>query len=263
MTLLTASDFSADLVFVNGSVITCDEARPRASGLAVREDRIAWVGDGPLPADLMGPRTRVVDLRGRALIPGFNDSHNHMLRAGLALRNVRLGDCKALANLLGKIEARASMIPTGQWVVPSGGWHEASLAEKRLPSRGELDAAVPNHPVYIPRGGHTAVANSLALTLAGVDEKTPDPPGGAFIKDPGTGRLTGQLFETPAMLRLERLLPNPTVEDIEHGILADRNQSRRLAAMDVAIAAHSLHLYKLGQNMVKHWGPRRATAAYP
>jgi predicted amidohydrolase YtcJ len=431
--MLTVSDFSADVVFVNGTVITCDEARPRASSLAVREDRIAWVGEGLPPPGLSGPRTRVVDLHGRALIPGFNDSHNHMLRAGLALRDVQLGDCKMLADVLGRIEARAKSIPAGDWIVASGGWHEASLSEKRLPTREELDAVAPNHPVYIQRGGHTAVANSLALKLAGVDERTPDPRGGAFIKDPDTGRLTGQLFETPAMLFLERLLPKPTFEDkvqalrvvqalynragitslrdpglvkfpgldgedfapyhhlwwnrqltvrvnlmfgvapttdpdraiaaleqqalrsgfgdawmrlgglklmadggietawlrepyasnpssrgvqihtrdfllkvlratrslgweagvhcvgdaavelicevyeaihremplhgqrwaIEHGILARRGESQRLAAMDVIIAAHSLHLYKLGQNMVKHWGPGRATTAYP
>jgi hypothetical protein len=433
MTNLSVGDFSADLVFVNGTVITCDEARPKASTVAVREDRIAWVGDGPAAAGLAGPRTRTIDLRGRSLIPGFNDSHNHMLRAGLALRNVQLGICRTLADVLGRIEARADSLPAGEWVVASGGWHEASLTEKRLPTRQELDAAAPNHPVYIPRGGHTAVANSLALKLAGVDERTPDPPGGQFIKDRDTGCLTGQLFETPAMLFLERLLPKPTFQDkvqalraaqdlhnragitslrdpglvkfpgldaedfapylhlwqnreltvrvtamfgvapttdpdqaiaaleqqalrsgfgdawlrlgglklmadggvetawlrepyasdpssrgvqihsrdfllkllqaarrpgwevgvhcvgdaaldlvcaiyeavhrdmpltgkrwaIEHGILADSEQSQRLAAMDVIIAGHCLHLFKLGQNMVKHWGPRRAASAYP
>ncbi len=210
--MISVAELAADLLVTGGVIHTVSDLGT-ASAVAVKDGRIVWVGPSAMASDLAGPRTRVVDVRGRALVPGFVDSHNHMLKAGLDLGKVQLGEVTTLDELLTAVAARARALPDGEWVVASASWHEAGLAEKRLPTREELDAAAPRHPVYIPRGGHTAVVNSRALALAGVDEGAQDPPGGAFIRDPRARRLTGQLFETPAMSLVARLIPPPSFDD--------------------------------------------------
>lgn len=210
--MVAVTDLAPELLLTGGVIHTVSE-RGSVSALAVKDGRIAWVGAAEAAAALAGPRTQVVDLGGRSVVPGFVDSHNHMLKAGLDLAKVQLGAATTLDEVLAAVAERAKALPEGAWVLASASWHEANLVEQRLPTREELDAAAPRHPVYIPRGGHTAVVNSRALALAGLDEGAEDPPGGALIRDPRTGRLTGQLFETPAMSLVSRLIPPPSFEE--------------------------------------------------
>lgn len=211
--MIQIEELQPDLLVTGGTVITCSDRLPTATAVAVKRDRVLWVGPEERAQELAGPRTRRLMLNDHTLVPGFVDSHNHMLKAGLDLRKVQLGGLKTVAEVLQTIEGRARSLPDGEWIVAAASWHEAGLAEKRFPSRDELDAVGPKHPVYIPRGGHTAVVNSLALQLAGIDERAPDPPGGALLRDPDRGRLTGQLFETSAMNLVSRLIPAPTFQD--------------------------------------------------
>lgn len=211
-TMLAVAELAPDLLLTRGVIHTVSE-RGWVSALAVKDGRIAWVGAAEAAKPLAGPGTRVVDLGGRTVVPGFVDSHNHTLKAGLDLVKVQLGAATRLDEVLAAVAARAKDLPEGAWVLASASWHEANLAEKRLPTREELDAAAPRHPVYIPRGGHTAVVNSRALALAGLDDGAQDPPGGTLIRDPRTGRLTGQLFETPAMSLVSRRIPLPSFEE--------------------------------------------------
>lgn len=210
--MVAVAELAPDLLLTRGVIHTVS-GRGRASALAVKDGRVLWVGASEAAAGLVGPATRAVDLRGLTVVPGFVDSHNHMLKAGLDLGKVQLGSATRLDEVLAAVAERARTLPDGAWILASAAWHEANLAERRLPTREELDAAAPRHPVYIPRGGHTAVVNSRALALAGLDEGATDPPGGALIRDARTGRLTGQLFETPAMSLVSRLIPPPTVEE--------------------------------------------------
>jgi hypothetical protein len=210
--MIAVAELAPELLLTGGVIHTVSE-RGTVSALAVKDGRIVWVGAAESAAAVAGPRTRTVDVRGLTVLPGFVDSHNHMLKTGLDLGKVQLGDVTTLDQLLAAVAARADALPDGEWVVASASWHEAGLAEKRLPTREELDAAAPRHPVYIPRGGHTAVTNSMGLALAGIDEGAKDPPGGAFIRDPRSRRLTGQLFETPAMNLVAALIPPPSFEE--------------------------------------------------
>jgi len=206
--MLAIAELAPDLSLTGGVIHTVSD-RGTVSALAVKGGRIVWVGPTEAAAALAGARTRVVNLRGLTILPGFVDSHNHMLKAGLDLNKAQLGAATTLDEVLAAISARAKALPDGEWVVASASWHEAALAEKRLPTCEELDAAAPRHPVYLPRGGHTAVVNARALALAGISEGAKDPPGGAFFRDPRTGRLTGHLFEASAMSLVARLIPPP------------------------------------------------------
>ncbi len=198
-----------DAVFCNGTVLRLDERGEPASAFAVAGGRFAAIGDDRAMRALRGPGTLEVDLGGATVVPGFNDSHNHMLDTGLEMEKVQLGGVRSLAELLAAVGREAATTPAGQWVCCSSAWHESQLEERRLPNRWELDGAAPRHPVHLPRGGHTLVVNSLALAMAGIDRHT-NPTGGAVIKDPATGEPTGLLFEPSALGLVQRHLPPPS-----------------------------------------------------
>src|SRR5262249_23503203 len=137
-----------------------------------------------------------VDLRGRTLLPGFIDSHCHLSRYGLAQLGV---DCKArgvksIDDLQRELAIKAETLPRGAWI-RARGYDHTRLIEGRHPTRWDLDAVTPEHPVHLVRTcGHIGVANTLALRLAGLGDETPDPPGGHFERQ--DGRLTGLMFES-------------------------------------------------------------------
>ena len=199
-----------DVVLYNAHVVTMDPARPRARAVGLAEGRIQAVGDGQAVRALAGPRTEAIDLGGRTLLPGFIDSHAHLAQVGHELGKVDLSPCRSIEDVLRAITERARTTPSGDWIEVSGMWHETALGEKRLPTGRELDRAAPEHPVYLPRGSRFfAVANSLALRMAGIDARTPDPPGGQLGRAPETGELTGLLLQPPAFSLVRRLLPVP------------------------------------------------------
>ncbi|MDP6346489.1 MAG: amidohydrolase [Alphaproteobacteria bacterium] len=184
----------ADLILQGGRIFVGPDWG-FAEALAIADDRIIAVGADSDLEGLAGPDSRVVDLQGRAAVPGFNDAHQHMLSLGLSLLEVdlRADEVRALDELLRRIRQRAETIGPGQWVV-GGRYDHFQLDVGRHPTRQELDAAAPGNPVFIVRAcGHVAVANSLALRAAGIDETTPDPAGGQIIRR--DGRLTGELRE--------------------------------------------------------------------
>ncbi len=186
---------SADLLLVNGRLLTMAARRPRAGAIAVAGGRILALGDTDEIRDLAGPGATVVDLRGRTLLPGLIDSHCHLSKYGLLQYGF---DCKArqtrsIRDLQRGIAALAGTRPPGTWI-RARGYDQTRLAERRHPTRWDLDAAAPQHPVYLVRTcGHIGVASSRGLELAGVRDETPDPPGGHFER--ADGRLTGLMYE--------------------------------------------------------------------
>jgi predicted amidohydrolase YtcJ len=179
--------------------------------VAIKDGRFVAVGTVKNVMRFAERSSKRIDLQGKTVIPGLIDSHNHMLLTGLELNLVQLKDCKNIADVLAAIEKKVSTSPTGTWVQTSGGWHESQLNEQRLPNRWELDGISPNTPVLVVRGGHTAVANSYALRLAGIEEATQDPPGGRYVRD-SNGRLTGLMLDH-ARDRVVALLPVPTYRE--------------------------------------------------
>jgi predicted amidohydrolase YtcJ len=180
-----------------------------AEALAVRGDRIAAVGTRASVAALAGPDARRIDLGGRCAIPAFNDAHLHLLPLGLAMirANLRAEAAPTLDALLASLRRAAAEAAPGDWVL-GGGYDHAALDVARHPTRAELDAAIPDRPVFITRAcGHMGVANSAALALAGITEATPDPPGGVIGREGGI--LTG-LVQERAMRLVEQAIPEPS-----------------------------------------------------
>lgn len=196
-----------------------DPAFSVAAAVAVKDGKFVAVGTSEEIRALKSSGTQEFDLQGQTVLPGFNDTHNHMLLTGLDMDKVQLGQARTLSAVLDAVKRKAETSPEGEWIVCSSAWHESQLADGRLPNCWELDAVSPRHPVYLPRGGHTLVVNSLALKIAGIDKNTANPPGGDIKKDPTTGEPTGLLFEPPAMSRVLTHLPPPTLQQKEQAIV--------------------------------------------
>ena len=186
--------FAPDLILVNARVRTVDAHDTVASAVAIKTGRIVAVGLDDEVRPLAGPTTTVEDLGGATVIPGLIDAHNHLLATGIMLGQVRLYDCRSLGAVLERVAERVRRTPPGRWIVGRG-WDESLLAEGRHPTRHDLDAVAPEHPVVIHRVWNKLAANSLALRLAGITRDTPNPPAnvryaGSFERD-ALGEPTG------------------------------------------------------------------------
>ena len=207
------SPITADVLFLNGAVVTVDERRPRATAVAVAHGRVLAVGSDADLRDLRGPATQVVDLAGRALLPGFHDAHDHMIGFGMQLRMVRVDAASApdLDALVAALAQRAADTPPGGWV-KGAGYDDNTLTPARHPTRDDLDRASRDHPIYLRHtSGHMAVLNSAALEAVGIDAQTPDPEGGRIVRDAG-GRPTGLLLEKAMHLATAAFHPHPLDE---------------------------------------------------
>jgi len=187
-----AASLPADLIIRDAHIVTVDKGFSIAHAAAVRDGRFIAVGSDAKVMRTAGPKTRIVDLRGKTVLPGFNDTHVH-LTAGKDLETqVDLTNIHSIKQIQAALAARAKQSRPGRWIVGTRGWWEYQLAEGRLPTRADLDSAAPNNPVAIP-GPHYIIVNSLALKLAGVTRDTPDPQGGQIYKD-SSGDPTGLLM---------------------------------------------------------------------
>jgi len=183
------------MILHGATVHTMDAANPRAQAIAIHDDRILAVGTDDDVLRLATARTKKIDTRGKTIVPGFIDAHTHVAYSGI--RHLRQVDCdlRSIADIVRALRERASKVRPGEWVIGFK-YDDTKTSDGRKLTRADLDAAIPAHPLYVGhRGGHTAFVNSAALRLAKVDEKSPDPPGGQFDRDPATGRLTGGLRE--------------------------------------------------------------------
>ena len=154
---------------------------------------------------MIGPRTAVHKLSG-LLLPGFFDSHNHLLMTGLGMLAPSLADCRSIADVLAVVQAAATHGQDGDWIVPSPAWHESSLAEARMPTAEELDTVSAGRPVFMRRGGHHVVLNTHALRLLDV-ERTSAGEEGATVVRRADGLPTGHIVGTAYVGRLAARLP--------------------------------------------------------
>jgi predicted amidohydrolase YtcJ len=202
---------AADLILVNATVHTMDPATPIASAVAVLGNRIIAVGSTAEIRQLAGKQTRVVDAGGRLVLPGFNDAHVHFLMGGFQLANVDLRDAKSPQEFADRIRHFAEKIPKGQWIV-GGEWDHERWPGAPLPTKELVDAATTNNPVFVSRlDGHMALANSLALKLAGVTRDSKEIDGGLIVRDKA-GEPTG-LLKDAAMAYVEKIIPDNTFEE--------------------------------------------------
>jgi len=184
---------AADLVLFNGKIWTVNPGRPWAEAIAVNGNRIIGVGRSEDIKKMIGDRTEAIDLKGAFVLPGFNDSHTHFLDGALALSSVQLKDVRSKKEFAGKIKEKAEELGKGGWVL-NGNWDQQKFDPPEMPRKEWIDEVTRNNPVFINRyDGHMALANSLALGIAGVTKDTLSPPGGEIHKDSQTGEPTGIL----------------------------------------------------------------------
>jgi predicted amidohydrolase YtcJ len=204
----------ADLVFTGGHVHTVDARQPRAEAVAIHGDRISAIGSVAEVAETIGPRTRVIDLAGRLLLPGFQDAHVHPIYGGLDRMQCDVREARGRAGVLRTIRTYVERHPELDWIVGSG-WYMADFPNG-TPDKADLDAIVPDRPAFLPnRDGHSAWVNSRALELAGVTAATPDPAFGRIERD-ADGAPSGTLHEDAASL-VEDLIPTPTDDEMFEG----------------------------------------------
>src|SRR5271170_6181646 len=184
-----------DLILHNGSITTLDPKYPEATNVAIKDGRIIGVDDAEEYQP--GPDTKVIDLKGRTVIPGLNDSHLHVIRGGLNFNlELRWDGVPSLADALQMLRKQVARTPAPQWVRVIGGWNELQFAERRLPTLDEINAIAPDTPVFILHLYDSAFLNGAALRAVGYTKETPDPPGGEIQRDKN-GNPTGLLIARP------------------------------------------------------------------
>lgn len=220
-------------MLVNGKVHTMDSALPRAEAVAIRGSRILAVGEEDNLRDLAGGESwRVVDLGGRAVLPGFIDCHLHFLSYALRSVRVPLESSYSLQATLAAVEAYVKQAQPGEWV-QGWGWSDSGWRDAESPSREDLDRAAPHNPVALTKkDGHVVWANSLALEMAGIDENTPDPPGGRIDRDRDTGRLKGT-FREEAMDLVYDAVPLPAPENRQAALREAITQAQQMGLTGV------------------------------
>jgi predicted amidohydrolase YtcJ len=221
---------AADLV-LRGGRVWAGKGLPAATAIAIKGDRVAALGSDALVAPLVGAGTRVVELGGRLVVPGFNDAHVHFLSGGFGLLSVDLRDARDEAELVSRLGAYARTLPKGTWIL-EGNWDHERWPSKALPTRQLIDAVTPDHPVCVQRlDGHMALANSLALRLAGITRDTKDPDGGTIVRD-AAGEPTG-IFKDNAWELVTRAIPEPSREMNRRAALAALAEAARVGVTSV------------------------------
>ena len=213
----STADGPADLILTNAHIETMDDAdHAAASAVAIRGEKIVAVSyetspDGAASPEIQkwkGPNTRILDLHGQFVMPGFNDAHLHLASAAYIQLHVNAEGSKSLAEFQQRIRDRLQDYQPGEWIVVDG-WDHTLWTVKKFPTRQDLDAVSTKNPIIASRiDGHVAVVNSLALRMSDLTAKTPDPPGGRIERDPKTSEPTGMLDEDAAMNLVSKLVPD-------------------------------------------------------
>ena len=231
MTLPVHADNSlvtTDLIIVNATVRTMDSARPSAEAIAILGNRIVAVGNSADIKKLAGPGTKIIDGQKRLVLPGFNDAHVHFLSGGFQLASVDLRDANTPDEFAERIRQFAAKIPTGRWIT-GGDWDHERWPEAKLPTKELIDRYTPNTPVFVSRlDGHMALANSVALKLAGVTNQTKDPDGGVIVRD-AKGEPTG-ILKDAAQSFVWKVVP---ASSFEEKLIAARAASNYAAQLGV------------------------------
>ncbi|MGI4841128.1 MAG: amidohydrolase [Janthinobacterium lividum] len=219
---------NADLILFNGKFHTVDREKPRATAVAISAGRFVAVGNDAEAMALRGTGTQVIDLKGRTVIPGLNDSHLHLIRGGLNYNlELRWEGVPSLADAMRMLKEQADRTPTPQWVRVVGGWNEFQFAEKRMPTLAELNQAAPDTPVFVLHLYDRALLNRAALRVAGYTRDTPNPPGGEIQRD-ANGDPTGMLVARPnAMILYSTLAKGPSLP-LEYQVNSTRQFMREL-----------------------------------
>ena len=228
---------AATLVLMHGNVWTENPAQPEAQAVALAGSRVLAVGSDAQLARYAKGNTRVIDLKGRRVVPGFNDSHVHFLQGGSALSGVQLGDADTPAEFSRRIGAYARTLPKGAWI-GDGNWDHQRWKPAELPTHQLIDEVTPDNPVMVWRlDGHMVLVNALAMKLAGLDRHTPDVAGGEIVRD-AQGEPTG-ILKDEAVGLVARVIPPPTTEQDDRAMRAALAEAARHGVTSVHNMAES------------------------
>lgn len=208
---IVAQGAQADLVITNANIRTMDAKRTIARSIAMLNGKIIAIGSDADTRSLVGANTRVIDAGGKTIVPGFNDAHVHFMETGSQLSSVDLRDAKTPAEFVARIKAFAAKLPKGRWIL-GGKWDHENWTPNALPTAALIDAATPDNPVFIDRlDGHMALANSLAMRLAGVNKDTKEVEGGLIVRE-ASGNPAG-VFKDAAMSYIYRVIPDSSWDE--------------------------------------------------
>ncbi len=223
---------AADLIVFNAKVHTMDRNQPTAEALAILGNRIVAVGSSKEIEKLAGANTKRIDAQGQLVLPGFNDAHTHFMSGGFQLSSVDLRSANTQQEFAERIRDFAAQLPQGRWVT-GGDWDHERWPDATLPTKDLIDSYTPNTPVFVNRlDGHMALANSLALKLAGVTRETKDPDGGVIVRDPKTGEPTG-ILKDAAQSFVWRVIPAASFEEKLNAARAASNHAASLGVTSV------------------------------
>lgn len=187
----------ADLVLHHGLFTTLDRANPTASAVAIKDGKFLAVGSDEDVMSHAGPDTKIVDLKGKRVLPGLIDNHTHVVRGGLNFNmELRWDGVRSLADAMDMLKRQVAITPAPQWVRVVGGFTEHQFVEKRLPTIEEINAIAPDTPVFLLHLYDRALLNGAALRAVGYTRDTPNPPGGEITRD-ANGNPTGMLLAKP------------------------------------------------------------------
>ncbi len=222
----------ADLVLKNGNIYTVNQRQPHAEAVAMKGDRIVFVGSNTGVQKYVGNGTRVIDLHGETVVPGMTDAHHHLEGVGFREMTLNLEGTTSLEDLLAKVKERVEQAKPGEWITGRG-WIETFWQPPVFPTRWDLDKVSPNNPVLLGRAdGHGSVANSAALKLAGINKDTQNPFGGEISKDKNSGEPNGMLLDAAQGL-VRSHEPQTTTADTERAIVLGVNRDIGLGWTEV------------------------------
>jgi predicted amidohydrolase YtcJ len=228
----TEARSAPDLILVNAKIWTVDRAKPEAEAVAIWRDRILVVGSTADIRKLADAKTRILDLDGKRVVPGFHDSHVHLLSSGTGLSRVDLKDAKDEAEFGKRLREFDRKLPRDRWML-GGDWDHDRTFNGVLPTAKLIDRYVPDRPVFIRRyDGHIGVVNTKALKMAGITADTPDPSGGVIYRVEGTKEPSGVLRNN-AMGLVSRLVPSPSAQEIAEAIRASLAEARKYGVTSV------------------------------
>jgi predicted amidohydrolase YtcJ len=236
VTAILIRDRAPDLILTDADILTMDPDLPRAEALAVKDGRVLAVGSARAVEELAGPGTAVRRLGGRRVIPGINDTHNHLLSMGKVLSEVQLYAARSIEEITQLVAERVAASPPGSWITGRG-WDESLLREGRFPTRHDLDEVAPNNPVVLERVWNMLLTNTAALHAADVGRHSPDPPATELyagrIERDSNGDPTG-IFRDRAKRLIQDVVPPATMADHEQHI---RTAGREYNALGITSAA--------------------------
>src|SRR5881392_1043452 len=242
MSRITAGAETAETIFINGNIYTVNENQPSAQAIAVKNDRIIFVGANADGEKFLVGKTHIVDLAGKTVMPGFSDSHCHIFGIGEREMTLNLEGTNTREDFLAKVKERVAQTERDKWITGRG-WIETFWKPPQFPTRADLDKIAPDNPVFLTRAdGHAAVVNSAVLKLANIDDHTRDPFGGQILKT--NGDPNGMLLDN-AMDLVAKNIPKPTEAETEQAFLKGIDREIKLGWCEIQNAGSELSDQKI------------------